>query len=130
MSAIVSSKLDYLNKNPAATCSFGEIQHELGHIKKRERLSSVVALGSAVCLMLTIAAVISGGVFLIGALAALAALSGGYAYLCREAESSLLTKQVTWMNGERSIPLEKDELIPKQTDFSKFGLNWLKSLAQ
>lgn len=108
MGSIVSSKLDFLNKNPDANVSLAEIDHEVTHIRKREQLGALVTVASAVLLMLSLAAVISGGMFLVGAFAAMAIFGAAYTLCCREAETALRGKQVQLNGGDptRLIPRE------------------------
>ncbi len=115
MSAIVSSRLDYLNKNPGAKTSFGEIAHELEHLKIRERVGSFVTLSGTVLLMVSLAGILGGGAFLLGALAAIAAVAALYTYFTREAESALRGKQVQWLNIDT-------QNVEKEHGF--LGLDW------
>lgn len=121
MGSIVSSRLDYLNKNPNAKISFGELEHEMQHLKIRERVSSFVALAGTVLLILGLAGVVGGGTFVLGALAAIAAFGALYAYFIREAESSLRSQQVQWMNGSDGNKTAQTELVGGENGFLNLG---------
>ena len=117
MSNVVSSLLDYINKNPNAKVSFGVVEHELKHLKVREQVGSFITLSGTILLVISVAGILGGGMFLLGALAAIAALAALYTYCTREAESSLRGKQVQWMH----IDTQKME-----TEHGFLGLNWFK----
>jgi hypothetical protein len=125
MATIVCSELDYLHKNPNAKFTFGQVEHALEHLKARERVSSFVTLASAGCLVLAMASVITGGMFLVGALAAIAAISSLYTMACREAESAMRSKQVQWMGGD----VQSKKVAQEETTNNDFlGLNWFSKL--
>lgn len=92
MGSLVSSQLDFLDKNPAQQISFAQMEHELKHLSKREQFSTAVAFASAILGILSLGAVILGGPFIMGALFAIAAVAAAYAYCCRLAEVALRNK--------------------------------------
>lgn len=102
MGAIVSSDLDFMNKNPAQRVSYLKVKHEIDFLKKREQVGSVVAVGAVILSMLALAGVIGGGHFILGALLAIAAFAGAYSYLCRSAQGSLSEKLPMWVGGQPS----------------------------
>ncbi|MBX7066730.1 MAG: hypothetical protein K1X28_05820 [Parachlamydiales bacterium] len=104
MGALVSSRFDFIENNPKAQLSYAEVDHELNHLKKREHVSSLVALGSLVLGLLTISGVLGGGAFLLGALFAIAGVAAAYAYCCRMAESGLRDRQMIWFVGHTPTP--------------------------
>lgn len=97
MGSLVSSRLDFINKNPSSQLSYAEVEHELQHLKVREQLSSVAAIGTLVLAIVFTAKLILGSAFVMGALLAIALFAGAYAYCCRLAESSLRNKQISWV---------------------------------
>jgi hypothetical protein len=123
MGSIVSSVLDYSNKYPDANLSFGQLAHELEHLKVRERVSSFVALSGTVLLMLGLAGVLGGGMFLLGAFAAIALFGATYAYFTREAESSLREKQISWMGTDTKPSAPPRELLTDEGQ-GFLGINW------
>ncbi|HSX10971.1 MAG TPA: hypothetical protein VLF94_04575 [Chlamydiales bacterium] len=130
MTTAVSSRLDYLNKNPNAKTSFGELTHELDHLKVRERVSTSIAFGGTILLLIGVAGLIPGGAFVLGALAAIAAVAAAYAYFAREAENGLRNKQVQWLGEEKRDvipPVKEPEVLEIKEPEAKgfFGLvNW------
>lgn len=116
MGAIVSSRFDYIENNPKAQLSYAEVDHELNHLKKREHVSSLAALGALVLGLLTVTGVLGGGAFLLGALFAIAGVAAAYAYCCRMAESGLRDRQMIWFVGAN--PSKVELLPPKPEDAS------------
>ena len=129
---MVSSELDYINKYPKEKVTFGRIEHELQHIKIREKISSFTTLASTTLLILALAGIIGGGMFSVGALAAIAFVSAIYAMAAREAESSLRSKQVQWMNGgapaKGKVEEEAKASYAEQAR-QLFGLDWFSKAA-
>lgn len=119
--SMVCSELDYITKNPKAQLSFGQVQHALDHVKIRERISSMVAMGSTALLVLAVAGVITGGMFVVGALAAIAGIAALYMLATREAESALRSKQIVWMGGSSSDEAVEEE---ESQDSGFFNLDW------
>ncbi len=103
MGIIVSSRLDFILKNPNNQVSYAEVEHELQHLKRREQVSNVVAVAGLALAMINLAGIISGGAFILGALLAIAVFAAAYSYCCRLAESSLREKQATWVVGPPKI---------------------------
>ena len=99
MGAVVSSLLDFINKNPNQAVSFGQVEHELEHIKKREHLSNLLALAGVVTAMISMMGIFGGGAIVLGALLAVAAIGATYAYFCRLAEMGLRSKQISLISG-------------------------------
>ncbi len=112
MGALVSSRYHFIENNPDAQISYTEMEHELQHLKKREQLSSFTGLGALVLSMLTLAGVLGGGGFILGALFAIAAFAAGYAYCCRMAEIGLREKQTTWFLGPQLEQTRVERLSP------------------
>src|SRR5690242_3342099 len=122
MATIVSSGLDYIQKNPRAQLSFGQVEHELSHLKIRERVSSFMSVAGTALLVLAVAGIIGGGAFIVGALAAIAGISALYSMAAREAESALRSRQIQWMGRDIPEPEEAKEPLFGPNGF--LGMNW------
>lgn len=107
MSSIVSSRLDYMNSHPEVQGTFSEVEHELQHLKRREQVSSVVAIVGTVLAMIALAGVMGAGHIIFGALVAIALIAAVYAYFCRQAETSLRSKMMIQQQGETTPLVEK-----------------------
>lgn len=117
MGALVSSRLAFLEENEKAQLSYAAMEHELEHLKRRERVSSLVAVGALVLSLLTLTGVLVGGTFLVGALFAIAGIAAAYAYCCRLAESGLRDRRVIWFTGDQAARLPgPDKQPPERTD--------------
>lgn len=104
MASVVSSRLDYINKHQDYRSSFEEMEHELDYLKKREQVSTGVAIVCTIVAMIALAGVLGAGHIVFGALVAVALIAAVYAYWCRQAESALRAKQMTWMNQNTPTP--------------------------
>ncbi len=69
--------------------SFNGVGPELRHLKIREQVSGAVAVLSTLSAIAVFTGVLAGGNIIFGALMAIALISALYAYICREAGSSL-----------------------------------------
>lgn len=96
MGFLVSSRYHYIEKHPEAQLSYAEMEHELGHLKKKEQLGTFLSASTLILALLTVAGILGGGHLILGALFAIAGISALYAYCCRRAESGLRDRQVTW----------------------------------
>lgn len=124
MATGVSSLLDYIIKNPTASFSFGQVEHELQHVKIRERMSTFITVASTALLILAAASIIGGGTFVIGALVAIAVVGALYTVAAREAESSLRSKQVVWMQGKEGSKEGKAEGAAAPVNQGFLDLGW------
>lgn len=123
MGSLVSSRLDYMNKNPNAQIPFAEMLHELEHLKVRERISSCVTVVGTLLLVICLAgAVFGSGGFFFGILAATVAGAATYAYFTREAESALRNKQIQWMGG-----VNKKVSLPAAEEALSWFKNWFST---
>jgi hypothetical protein len=107
MGSIVSSMLDYMNKNPAQPVSYDRVDHELRHLKIREQLSTGLAVIGTALAMICLAGILGGGNVILGALLTITLLAALYAYSCRLAESGLRGKQVAALPGGTTPQVEK-----------------------
>ncbi len=105
MGNLVSSRLDYSDKYPARKIPSEEIDHELDYLKKRERVSTIVAIAGTVIAMIALAGILGAGHIVFGAVAAIALVAAVYAYWCRQAESTLRAKQAGWLKPMETPPL-------------------------
>lgn len=94
MATVVSSVLDFMNNNPSHPISFAEVDHELQHLRKREHVSSLVAVAATVLAMITLGGIIGGGHVILGALCAIALVAAAYSYCCRLADTGLRNKSM------------------------------------
>ena len=113
MGSFVSSRLDFVNKNPTHPISFSEVEHELQHIKKREQLSSLVAVAGTVLAMVSMLGVLGGSSIILGALFAIAALGAAYSYSCRLAETGLRNKLMGQMFELTKKPQRMESSAPE-----------------
>lgn len=126
MGFLVSARYHYIEKYPDAQLSYREVEHELEHLNKREKLAGLMAVGSLVVSMLTLAGVLGGGAFILGALFAIAVFSATYAYCCRTAETGLRDKQANWFVGgpqKQLVDPEAGQRVQKQE-----GADWGQGL--
>jgi len=120
MAYLVSARLDYSNQGNKI--SYPEMEHEVRYLKRREQVGAAGAIIGTVLAMLAIAGVLGAGHIIFGALAAIALFAALYAYLCRQAASSLQIKQIDRLRDETpmtpmdpSAPPEPEEGVPPQT---------------
>lgn len=116
MGSIVSSRLDFIYKNPAHQMSYAEIEHEIQHVKKREHVSSLVTVAGLVMAMIALAGVLGSGTFLMGALVAIAGVAASYAYCCRLAETGLRDHLMQRMSGPSKELLEGSAATASKVD--------------
>jgi hypothetical protein len=126
MGSIVSSRLDYIYKNPEHKMSYAEIEHEIQHVKKREHVSSVVVVSSLVMAMIALAGVLGSGMLIVGALIAIAAVAASYAYCCRLAETGLRDHLMQRMSGSPQDSSNLDVVPAPKTE----GASWLGFFSQ
>ena len=90
---LVCSKLFFYKENPQAHISDTEIEHEINTLEKRKKLSGALAIGGSVVSLVAIAGLLGFGVYLVGALLAIATVAGFYSYCCKVAEGDLKEKK-------------------------------------
>ncbi len=113
LASLVSSRCSFLESHPQAKLSFDEFDHELNRLKVRERVGAFVAVVATAVVVLGAAGIVGGGMFLSGALAAVAIFAAIYTHGNREAESFLRNKYVAWVNGGNAAkPLPKVAEMP------------------
>lgn len=90
---LVSSRLSFYNENPSRSISLTEIDHEISSLEEKKKFSGALAVGGGVVSLIAIAGLLGFGIYLVGALLAIAAVAAFYSYCCNVAEGELREKK-------------------------------------
>lgn len=92
MTVALSSMVSYLDSHPKERVSGEQMAHYMGHLKKKEKVSSGVAVAATVLAVFALVGVMGAGHIIFGALLAIALVASLFSYFLKQEQQVLRTK--------------------------------------
>lgn len=105
MASVLSPMVSYLDGNPKERVSGEQMTHYLGHLKKKEKVCSGIAVGAAVLAVFALVGVMGAGHIIFGALLAIALIASLFTYFFKQEQQILRTKYHVEVTPLASPPL-------------------------
>jgi hypothetical protein len=106
MAAGLSSMVSYLDGNPKERVSEGQMTHYMGHLQRKEKVCSGVAVAATVLAVFALVGVMGAGHIIFGALLAIALIASLFTYFLKQEQQILRTKYHVEVTPPASLPLQ------------------------